>query len=109
MRKISLEAAKAFAYNYSYSGNNTKVVTVPTIMTLHGNRIAYKRDGKVFICLCGWVTKTTLERLNTLLAQYGFHDYKLRIKEGVCYYKDKHIDSSKAYSLNLDTQAIEEA
>ena len=109
MRKISEEAAKAFAYNYSYSRNNTKVITVPTIMTLHGNKIAYKKDGKVFIRLCGRVTRTTLERLNTLLAQYDFHEHKLRIKEGVCYYKNQHIDSYKEYSLNLDTQTIEEA
>lgn len=49
---------------------------------LHGNEIAKvsQADKEIQINLCGWVTKTTVSRLNTLL--FEFTNYRLGIKQG---------------------------
>ena len=71
MRKISIDAAKAFAENKNFNRANTMVCTNnfcgrETSLYLHGNLIAQKKGKKLFVQNCGFFTKTTKERLNAL-------------------------------------------
>jgi hypothetical protein len=78
MRKITLEACKAFHNGYEYRNNNTEVTSIPdesVTLWLHGNVIARRRfdvPGVIEVTLAGWNTRTTRERLNGLLEHYGF-------------------------------------
>lgn len=68
MRKITEQAIRAFRNNEKFSSSNTQIIMEDqkTKMYLHGNLIAYKEDGKLFISTCGWSSNTTKERLNGL-------------------------------------------
>jgi hypothetical protein len=68
MRKISQQASYAFESGISYKNSNTAVVSFGgvTSLYLHGNKIAERKDGKLYISNCGWATTTTKERLNAL-------------------------------------------
>lgn len=71
MRKISIDAAKAFAENKNFNRANTMVCTNnfcgrETSLYLHGNLIAQKKGKRLFVQNCGFFTKTTKERLNAL-------------------------------------------
>ena len=68
MKDISFKAGNAFNQNKKSSQSNT-LVTVNngrTEMILHGNLIAYKEGGKLFITNCGWFTNVTKDRLNAI-------------------------------------------
>ena len=67
-RKITNDAVHAFRSGFSFSRGNTKVFNDGDTMhmTLHGNRIAYHRKGKLFINIGGFDSRTTRERLNGL-------------------------------------------
>lgn len=71
MKKISKEAALAFAKGIAFNRGNTQVIIRGNnvSMLLHGNRIAERLlSSDVFSAtLCGYNTVTTRERLNTLL------------------------------------------
>lgn len=62
MRSITKKIVSAFLDGKSASLDNTR--TDGKSLFLHGNKIAYKEDGKLFISTCGWNTPTTKERLN---------------------------------------------
>ena len=50
-------------------GNKMKMgndFTDGVILTLHGNTIAKKEKGRLFISTCGWSTPTTFSRLNCI-------------------------------------------
>lgn len=66
MRKISETAYYNFITNHKFSSKNTKVEVDgdEARLLLHGNCIAKKVDGEVFINHCGWETNTTRDRLN---------------------------------------------
>jgi len=64
MRKITNEIVLAFNNNETLKRSNTE--TNGTAIWLHGNKIAEKRDGSLWISNAGWFTKTTKERLNAL-------------------------------------------
>lgn len=69
MRKVTKQAADAFVNEYPFKSKNTTVeLKTPQItkLLLHGNLIAEKIKGKIYICNCGWFTPTTKERLNAL-------------------------------------------
>lgn len=77
MRKITEQAALAFANQRKFSGSNT-LVTVEQIdgvdqtkLFLHGNLIASMLNGELMMTLAGWPTPTTRERLNGLLNILG--------------------------------------
>ena len=64
MRKVSKVITAAF-----YSNEAKKVANTTTdgkAIFLHGNKIAEKRDGQIWITSAGWNTSTTKERLNSL-------------------------------------------
>lgn len=100
MRKISISAAKAFKNGYVYRSSNTRVLAYPeTELYLHGYKIAWKgKDARVYFSLCGWATRTTMERLNTLLYYYGV-TAKLHTKKGIVYFGEHEIDSDGIYSI----------
>jgi len=65
MRKIEVKMLEAFRSGKSFNGGNT-VVTKGGEIYLHGNLIAWKRRGAIFISNRGWETPTTKSRLNAL-------------------------------------------
>ena len=98
MRLISMKAAKAFVNNYKFTKSNTQVRTYPqTALYLFGNKIAWKDDTGVYFTLCGWPTRTTTERLNTLLSFYNHN--KIVIKQGSAYYNGNEISSTGSYKI----------
>ena len=71
MRKITEEAVNAFNNFLPFKKANMEVEVLlnVTIMKLHGNEIAYKyHDPKrtISITHCGWPTRTTKDRLNSI-------------------------------------------
>lgn len=66
MRQISEKAAGAFAWNNRFACGNTQVMIEDgkTKMFLHGNLIAEKIDGNLFITNANWFSNVTKERLN---------------------------------------------
>lgn len=81
MRKITNNVTNAFENNSPFrSGNDeVKVSTESTQMLLHGNLIAEKVKGVLYISNCGWQTNTTKERLN------GLSGVSICQKKGVWY------------------------
>ena len=76
MRKIAQDAARAFCNHRKFSRANTQVRTSTTIgdqpmteLLLHGNVIARRRNGQLFVTLAGWPTITTKSRLNALIEE----------------------------------------
>ena len=76
MRKIAQDAARAFCSNRKFSRDNTQVRTSTAIggksmteLILHGNVIARRRNGQLFVTLAGWPTPTTKSRLNAILLE----------------------------------------
>ena len=75
MRKISYLSAMAFKEGVAYKKDNTEVIVrkdKTVLFKLFGNVIAIKKDSYLFINNCGYVTRTTHDRLNAI-----FHVLKL--------------------------------
>lgn len=72
MKKISIDAARAFLMGKKFKRGNTEVRVSPnaTEMFLHGNQIAclINSPERALITLsnAGWFTRTTKERLNAI-------------------------------------------
>jgi hypothetical protein len=64
MRKVTSSIQSAFYYGESKKVSNTH--TDGKAIYLHGNKIAEKRDGYLWITNAGWQSNTTKERLNAL-------------------------------------------
>lgn len=69
MRKITRESVQAFMDARPFSKDNTTIEVLPnvTIMSLFGNRIAYRYNDPertLSITNEGWLSNTTKERLN---------------------------------------------
>ena len=88
MRKISLLAANALLGGNSFRRDNTIVEN--NAMYLFDNTIAYWENRKMYISCAGYPTKTTMERLNTLLYRIGRGE-RLRIRRGTMYYGDRTV------------------
>ena len=63
-------------------------------MYLHGNRIAWIYNGDLYICMCGWNTLTTRERLNAL---NGVHIVQ---RAGRLYLNGEEINDHEVYKIN---------
>lgn len=92
MRKETYKIAEAWWFKRNAGGART--MTDGKSVYLHGNRIAWREEGKngytrsYNFTLAGWPTVTTRERLNGILnimggAKAGFHQEK-----GVQYFTD---------------------
>jgi len=68
MRKIDELASDAFESGKQWKLGNTEVINDngTIYMLLHGNYIAKKQDGKLWVSHAGWQTTTTKARLNSL-------------------------------------------
>jgi len=68
MRKITEQSISAFNNNVPFKSGNTSVHVDGnnTLLRLHGNLIAKKENGKLFVSNGGWSSTTTKERLNGL-------------------------------------------
>jgi len=64
MRKVTQQTVAAFLAGKSLSVGNTS--TDGSVLLLHGNKIAERREDGIYISLAGWNTRTTRERLNCL-------------------------------------------
>lgn len=77
MRKITKKVVGAFMRGERAISGNTS--TDGYSLYLHGNRIAEKFNGRLYINSCGWDTVTTRERLN------GIDGVSVRTKAGQLY------------------------
>jgi hypothetical protein len=91
MRKITIEAVKAFLNDGIFKKDNTRVENGRIF--LHGNLIAEKRKDGIYISLAGWNTVTTRERLN------GLPNVRINQKNYVPYLNGKAINSSEWYKI----------
>ena len=71
MKKITLDAVRAFMNAEKFKRDNTEVEVLPnvTVLRLFGNEIAYRYNDPertLSITNAGWDTKTTKERLNAI-------------------------------------------
>ncbi len=73
MRQITKESVKAFYKQERFYKNNTSVIDTffGARFYLHNNLIAEIKNGKLYICNCGWFSNTTKERLNGILDYIG--------------------------------------
>ena len=100
MRKITLEACRAFNEGKPYKKSNTEVVVLQDIngntiprMYLFGNLIAKKSNGHTLITFCGHPTVTTKERLN------GLSNVRFTSRKGKLYMDDLEISSWNWYVI----------
>lgn len=90
-RKITTQAIAAFESAKPFNQSNTSVVVMPnvTILSLHGNVIAYRYNDPertLSITNAGWFSNTTKERLNALPG------VRINQKAGVWYLNGKEWD-----------------
>jgi hypothetical protein len=64
MRKVTLSVVSAFLAGNKLTVSNTS--TDGAALYLHGNKIAEKKEGDIYITNCGWFSNTTKERLNAI-------------------------------------------
>lgn len=64
MSMISEKSAQALRNGKKYKNANTSVYN--NAMFLHGHKIAWIENGRLYFCLCGWDSRTTCERLRAL-------------------------------------------
>ena len=93
-RKITAEIVRAFENGETLSKSNTR--TDGQAIYLHGNKIAEREDGELFISLAGWNTNTTRERLN------GLRDVRLTTKQGQAYLNGKPITDDGWYKIDRE-------
>lgn len=99
MRNITQNAVNAFLQGSRFNDNNTSVEVLPnvTILSLHGNKIAYlynDPERTLSITNCGWFTTTTKERLNAI------PNVSIQQKKGVWYLNGKEWDGELIDVIN---------
>ena len=93
MKKITRDAINAFEQGTPFSRSNTTVTVKPnvTVLSLHGNEIAYRYNDPektLMITNAGWQTNTTKERLN------GISGVNIRQRNFKWFLNDKPWDGS---------------
>jgi hypothetical protein len=90
MKKITQQSVNAFINDLQFSKDNTivKAGGEVTNLFLHGNLIAHKIQGRMFISNCGWFTRTTKERLN------GLPNVSIYQRKGIWFLNEKPWDGS---------------
>ena len=103
MRQITKEVTRAFLNDQKFSKSNSMVVRVDgvTSLLLWGNRIAYKKDGKLFVTMCGYNTVTTRERLN------GIPCLSVTSKNFTPYINGVEVSSYKTYEIGENGEVVE--
>lgn len=95
MRKITEQAIRAFNNNEKFTSGNTKVRVEygVTRLLLWDNTIAHKKNGNLFVSLCGYNTVTTRERLN------GLDGVSITSRNFTPYLNGKEIDAYEVYKV----------
>jgi hypothetical protein len=70
MRKVEEEVCTAFVLGESKTMGNT--TSTGDTLSLHGNVIAKRENGRIYATLAGWPTPATRSRLNALCNIMGF-------------------------------------
>ncbi len=73
MRKITKQITEAFLNGRKLTVGNS--MTDGNAIFLHGNKIAWRDEGELYISMCNWGTPTTRERLNGLLDEINADVY----------------------------------
>ena len=99
MKLITHESVTAFLNGKKFNKSNMNVDVLPNVTTLkyHGNAIAYKYNDPnktISITNCGWVSKTTKERLNGVIGLSGLNIGKIYQKNWIWYLDGKKWDGS---------------
>lgn len=92
MSMISEKSAQALRNGEKYKNANTQVYDDK--MFLHGNKIAWIENGRLYFCLCGWDSRTTCERLRAL-------GIAINHRRGRLFCGDKAINEYDIYSTAL--------
>lgn len=105
MTQVACKAAAAFvAGNEMRLANNTRVgpnYVGYQSLYLHGHQIAWRDDGgNVFMCMCGWATTTTKNRLNALCDVLGIEE-RFWTKKREPYFGDRAIMRNEVVPANL--------
>ncbi len=81
MSKLTREAVAAFKSRKNYQRQNTEVAANEhsVMMLVHGRVIAERKGGPLWVQMGGMFHKTSVERLNGLLADYG---HRIENKDG---------------------------
>lgn len=69
MRKITNHVVR-YGFQIGLAVRERNTVSTGKELYLHGNRIAWRENGKLWVTTAGWDTATTKERLNAI---YGVH------------------------------------
>ena len=80
MRKISMNAVRAFYNKRVFISPNTRIsmdVKGNPQMFLFDNRIAWIKNGTIWFNFCGWNSVTTRERLRTLGIDFQCRSYNI--------------------------------
>ncbi|MCQ2075973.1 MAG: hypothetical protein MJZ20_02920 [Bacteroidaceae bacterium] len=111
MHIVSQKAATALRSKTTFQLQNTKVFrkeygytndTCPMVLSLWDNIIAELfDDGRMFVNMCGWDSRTTCERLRALGVQVHHNRGKLMIG-------DTEINAYTTYRINPTTGLIED-
>lgn len=97
MRKESTRIVDAFLSRKKAVGARTH--TDGDAMYLHGNKIAWHgENGKIHATMSGWGTKTTRDRLNTLVTRLGAK--KFSQKKNVQHHGDMPISPEDVVDMN---------
>lgn len=106
MSKISEKAAHKFVCEVDFSLGNTKVTSTYSgaTMKLHGNTIASSNDCGLILYTQGWMTKTTKDRLNSILSKWGLGI--IRQRKGKWYYEDYRTGMDVQFSWMLTFDRI---
>lgn len=102
-RQITEESIRSFLNDQKFSKSNTTVSRVDgvTSLLLWGNRIAYKKDGKLFVSMCGYNTVTTRERLN------GIPCLSVTSRNFTPYINGVEVSSYKTYEIGENGEVVE--
>lgn len=92
-RKITTQAANALFRNKTFKQSNTRVEG--GALYLHGHKIAWIQNGRLYFCLCGYDTNTTCERLRGL-------DLCIYHKRGHLMHGPQEISARGVYCVYLD-------
>ncbi len=100
-------ASKAIGAHYEYTrtvGSNTVVTCSQgdAYVHLHGNLIASIHGNQVILSTCGWLTRTTLSRINAIGAAFAKDFEPWRIRNGALYISNRgnaHSAHTQVYEL----------